>query len=162
MSDQWRYQRTRAGEYASPLGRGDLRDMHLADTYALAARLGWVPVLPELRPQPARPRRRGRGRGAAGRRATSSRELAEGRLRFAAEDPDGPGNFPKVLTLWRANLLGSSSKGHEYFLRHVLGVEDAADPQRRGAARPALEGRRLARRGAHAASSTSSRRSTSA
>ena len=31
-----------------------------------------------------------------------------------------------MLTLWRANLLGSSSKGHEYFLRHLLGVEDAA------------------------------------
>jgi nitrate reductase alpha subunit len=54
------------------------------------------------------------------------RELKEGRLRFAAEDPDAPGNYPRVLTLWRANLLGSSSKGHEYFLRHILGVPDAA------------------------------------
>jgi nitrate reductase alpha subunit len=52
--------------------------------------------------------------------------LKEGRLRFAAEDPDAAGNYPRVLTLWRANLLGSSSKGHEYFLRHVLGVPDAA------------------------------------
>ena len=34
-----------------------------------------------------------------------------------------------MLTLWRANLLGSSSKGHEYFLRHLLGVDG-----RRGAA----------------------------
>ena len=31
-----------------------------------------------------------------------------------------------MLSLWRANLLGSSSKGHEYFLRHILGVPDAA------------------------------------
>jgi nitrate reductase alpha subunit len=54
------------------------------------------------------------------------RELKEGRLRFACEDPDSPDNHPRVLTLWRANLLGSSSKGHEYFLRHILGVEDAA------------------------------------
>jgi nitrate reductase alpha subunit len=52
--------------------------------------------------------------------------LKAGELRFAAEDPDAPENFPRVCTLWRANLLGSSSKGHEYFLRHILGVEDAA------------------------------------
>ena len=27
-----------------------------------------------------------------------------------------------MLTAWRANLLGSSSKGNEYFLRHLLGT----------------------------------------
>ena len=30
-----------------------------------------------------------------------------------------------MLTVWRANLLGSSGKGHEYFLRHLLGTDDA-------------------------------------
>lgn len=54
------------------------------------------------------------------------RELKAGRLRFAAEDPDAPENFPRILTLWRSNLLGSSSKGHEFFLKHLLGVPDAA------------------------------------
>ena len=29
------------------------------------------------------------------------------------------------MTIWRANLLGSSGKGMEYFMRHLLGVEDA-------------------------------------
>ena len=29
------------------------------------------------------------------------------------------------MTVWRANLLGSSGKGHEYFLKHMLG---AAEP----------------------------------
>ena len=53
-------------------------------------------------------------------------ELARREARFACEDPDDPENFPRVLSLWRANLLGSSSKGHEYFLRHILGVPDAA------------------------------------
>jgi nitrate reductase alpha subunit len=125
MSDQWRYQRTRAGEFASPLGRGDLGDMHLADTYALAARLGWMPSYPTFDRNPLDLADEAAAVGAPVAEHVV-RELAEGRLRFAAEDPDGPGNFPKVLTLWRANLLGSSSKGHEYFLRHVLGVEDAA------------------------------------
>ena len=83
-------------------------------------------VLSELRPQPARPLRRGARARASSPPSTSSRELREGRLRFACEDPDDPANFPRVLSLWRANLLGSSSKGHEYFLRHMLGVPDAA------------------------------------
>ncbi len=47
-SGQWRYQRTRAGEYASPVGRGTLKEMHLADCYALAARLGWMPSYPSF------------------------------------------------------------------------------------------------------------------
>jgi nitrate reductase alpha subunit len=29
------------------------------------------------------------------------------------------------MTIWRANLLGSSGKGMEYFMRHLLGVDDA-------------------------------------
>jgi nitrate reductase alpha subunit len=41
------------------------------------------------------------------------------------EDPDDPANFPRVLTVWRANLLGSSGKGNEYFLRHLLGADSA-------------------------------------
>ena len=28
--------------------------------------------------------------------------------------------------MWRANLLGSSAKGNEYFLRHLLGTDSAA------------------------------------
>ena len=30
------------------------------------------------------------------------------------------------MTVWRANLLGSSGKGHEYFLKHLLGTTDNA------------------------------------
>ncbi|MGH3594740.1 MAG: molybdopterin dinucleotide binding domain-containing protein, partial [Mycobacterium sp.] len=36
-----------------------------------------------------------------------------------------PVNFPRVLTVWRANLLGSSGKGMEYFMRHLLGADNA-------------------------------------
>ncbi|MGE5690380.1 MAG: nitrate reductase subunit alpha, partial [Pseudomonadota bacterium] len=125
MSDQFRYQRTRAGEFASAVGRGTLKDMHLADTVALSARLGWMPSFPSFDRNPLD---LCDSAAAAGLEVPAYvvRELKEGRLRFAAEDPDDPACHPRVLTLWRANLLGSSSKGHEYFLRHVLGVEDAA------------------------------------
>ena len=52
-------------------------------------------------------------------------QLKKGELHFAVEDPDDPANFPRVLFLWRANLLGASGKGHEYFLKHLLGVDNA-------------------------------------
>ena len=53
-------------------------------------------------------------------------QLKSGELGFAADDPDDPANFPRALTVWRANLLGSSGKGNEYFLRHLLGTDAAA------------------------------------
>ncbi|HXH96057.1 MAG TPA: molybdopterin-dependent oxidoreductase, partial [Gaiellaceae bacterium] len=112
-SDQWRYQRTKAGEYASPLGRGTLKEMHLADCYALAARLGWMPSYPTFDRNPLELTAEAEAAGVDPAEHVV-RELQAGRLRFAAEDPDAPGNYPRVLTLWRANLLGSSSKGHEY------------------------------------------------
>jgi nitrate reductase / nitrite oxidoreductase, alpha subunit len=46
-------------------------------------------------------------------------------VKFAIEDPDSPENFPRILFLWRANLLGASGKGHEYFLKHLLGTQHA-------------------------------------
>jgi nitrate reductase alpha subunit len=125
MSDQWRYQRTKAGEFASALGSGSLRDLHMADCVALSARLGWMPSYPSFDRNPLDLCDEAAAEGLEVPDYVV-RELREGRLRFAAEDPDAPENHPRVLTLWRANLLGSSSKGHEYFLRHVLGVEDAA------------------------------------
>jgi nitrate reductase alpha subunit len=52
-------------------------------------------------------------------------QLRNGHLRFAAEDPDAPENFPRILAVWRANLLGSSAKGNEYFLKHLLGTDSS-------------------------------------
>ena len=42
------------------------------------------------------------------------------------EDPEAEDNHPRILSLWRSNLLGSSAKGNEYFLRHLLGTDSAA------------------------------------
>ncbi|HEY1277397.1 MAG TPA: nitrate reductase subunit alpha [Thermoleophilaceae bacterium] len=125
MSDQWRYETFGAGEFASPAGNGALDGKHLADCVALGARLGWLPMHPTFDRNPLDLADEARAAGAEPA-AHLARELGEGRLRFACEQPDEPENFPRILTLWRANLLGSSSKGHEYFLRHILGVPDAA------------------------------------
>lgn len=43
-------------------------------------------------------------------------------MQFSIEDPDHPVNFPRNLFVWRANLISSSGKGHEYFLKHLLGT----------------------------------------
>ncbi|ORM73921.1 nitrate reductase subunit alpha, partial [Mixta gaviniae] len=50
--------------------------------------------------------------------------LKSGALRFAAEQPDNPQNYPRNLFVWRSNLLGSSGKGHEYMLKYLLGTEN--------------------------------------
>ena len=123
-SDQWRYESFGAGELASPLGRGLFTGRSFADCLAQASRLGWTPSHPAFDRNPLD---LGDEAAAAGRTAAEyvAGELKAGRLRFAGEDPDDPRNFPRVLTVWRANLLGSSGKGMEYFMRHLLGVEDA-------------------------------------
>ena len=41
---------------------------------------------------------------------------------MSCEDPDHPDNWPRNMFVWRSNLLGSSGKGHEYFLKHLLGT----------------------------------------
>mgnify|MGYP000969139345 CR=1 FL=1 len=56
-------------------------------------------------------------------------QLKSGELAFAVEDPEHEDNHPRLLSLWRSNLLGSSAKGNEYFLRHLLGTDSAATAQ---------------------------------
>ncbi len=51
-----------------------------------------------------------------------AKALKSGELQMSCEDPDHPDNWPRNLFVWRSNLLGSSGKGHEYFLKHLLGT----------------------------------------
>ncbi len=121
-TDQWRYEHFGAAELASPLGRGLFAGRGFADCLAVAGRLGWTPSHPAFDRNPL-------DLADEASRAVPVGAHVVGELRawpnFACEDPDDPRNFPRVLTVWRANLLGSSGKGIEYFMRHLLGVEDA-------------------------------------
>ena len=123
-SDQWRYENFDAGELASPLGRGLFTGRTFADCIAQASRLGWTPSHPFFDRNPLDLADEAARAGIPVDEHIVS-ELRAGRLRSAAEDPDDPRNFPRVMTVWRANLLGSSGKGMEYFLRHLVGAEDA-------------------------------------
>ncbi|MDZ7777855.1 MAG: molybdopterin-dependent oxidoreductase [Bacteroidales bacterium] len=51
--------------------------------------------------------------------------LKSGAITIASEDPDNPKNFPRNLFVWRSNLLGSSAKGMEYFMKHLVGTQNS-------------------------------------
>ena len=126
-TDQWRYDTLRPETVLSPLARSPAA-RHMADYNATAARLGWLPSYPQFDRNPLDIVRDAEAAGAASDEeiaAFAVERLKKGELRFAVEDPDNPANFPRVLFLWRANLLGASGKGHEYFLKHLLGADHA-------------------------------------
>jgi len=124
-TDQWRYEGYRPEDHASPLGRGLFEGMHVADVNALGARLGWLPSFPGFDRSSLDLVDEAEANGVDPATHVIE-ELRAGRLRFACEDPDDPENEPKVMTVWRANVLGSSGKGHEYFLKHLLGTTENA------------------------------------
>ncbi|WP_373499899.1 nitrate reductase subunit alpha [Desulfococcus sp.] len=126
-TDQWRYDTLGAESILWPMA-GPGKPRHMADYNAVAVRLGWLPSYPQFNRNPLEVCREAAEKGAAsdaGIVAHAVEQLKDGSLRFAVEDPDHPDNFPRVFFLWRANLLGASGKGHEYFLKHLLGVENA-------------------------------------
>ena len=78
-TDQWRYDGYRADALASPLASGRLAGMHTIDTHRALGPAGLDAVLPAVRPQPARSRRRGAARRATATSApTSPRRLRDG------------------------------------------------------------------------------------
>jgi nitrate reductase / nitrite oxidoreductase, alpha subunit len=121
-TDQWRYDGFGAGELATPLGKGLFRGRALADCVVQATRLGWTPSYPTFDRNPLDLADDSRAAGGQPGEYVAG-ELAAGNLGFACADPDAEPNWPRVLTVWRANLLGSSSKGNEYFLHHLLGTD---------------------------------------
>ncbi|MET9403680.1 nitrate reductase subunit alpha [Kitasatospora sp. NPDC002965] len=123
-TDQWRYDTFSADVLASPLGTGRFRGLATVDLLARSARLGWMPSYPTFDRNPLDLVDEARARGRDPKDHVVD-ELAAGRLGFACEDPDAPANWPRVMTLWRANLLGSSGKGAEYFTRHLLGTHSS-------------------------------------
>ncbi|MBA2946605.1 nitrate reductase subunit alpha [Streptomyces himalayensis] len=119
-TDQWRYDRFSADVHASPLGSGQFAGMTGVDCLALSARSGWMPSYPTFDKNPL-----DLGDVFGDPIAHVVAQLRSGELKFAVEDPDAPQNWPRVLTLWRANLLGSSAKGAEYFTKHLLGTHSS-------------------------------------
>ena len=126
-TDQWRYDNMDARNLLSPLAEKE-KNRHMADYNVFAARQGWLPSYPQFDCNTIDLCKDAMDQGAASNEEIidyAVDKLKKGEVNFAVEDPDNPVNFPRVFFLWRANLLGASSKGHEYFLKHLLGIENA-------------------------------------
>ncbi|MCG8545161.1 MAG: nitrate reductase subunit alpha, partial [Alphaproteobacteria bacterium] len=120
-TDQWRYESLGIDEILSPTAPEGPWDGALIDYNIRAERMGWLPSAPQLKTNPLK---------IAAAAADAGKEPADyvidalksGDLQMSCEDPDDPANWPRNLFVWRSNLLGSSGKGHEYFLKHLLGT----------------------------------------
>lgn len=126
-TDQWKYEEMGADSLKSPTG-GEIRYQHPADYNVLAARLGWLPSYPQFNKNSLT-----FAEEAALQGKTSNEDIVKhtleqivsGDTKFAAEDPGAPENFPRSLFVWRSNLISSSAKGQEYFMKHLLGASDS-------------------------------------
>jgi len=122
-TDQWRYEKLQIGDLLSPLANPARYSGSFIDFNLRAERMGWLPSAPQLSTNPLELCREA---AAAGQDAKdyAVAKLKDGSLQLAAQDPDAPQNHPRCLIVWRSNLLGSSGKGHEYFLKHLLGTQN--------------------------------------
>jgi nitrate reductase / nitrite oxidoreductase, alpha subunit len=123
-TDQWRYDTADNAHLASPLGDGRFAGRMPVDMIATSARLGWMPSYPTFDRSSLDLAEEAAASGVEPP-AYVTQQAASGALGFACEDPDAEENWPRVLTVWRSNLLGSSAKGDEYFLRHLIGSDDS-------------------------------------
>ncbi len=125
-TDQWRFDGYQADALASPLAEGSFTGMHTADTIAQSARMGWMPFYPQFDANPLDLADQAKAAVDAGEAPDAAtyvaNRLADGTLQPSIADVDAPENWPRTLTLWRSNLMGSSAKGNEYFLKHLLGT----------------------------------------
>ena len=122
--DQWRYEKPFA-KYAGLKGDNELTSSHAADLNARAVRMGWLPFYPQFERSSLEIVKDAEKAGAKSDQEIVDYvvgKLKDKTLRFAAEDPDHPNNWPRVWFIWRGNAIMASGKGHEYFLDHYLGT----------------------------------------
>lgn len=136
-TDQWRSDEIETEDLTSPLRTP--RYHHSGDYNVMAARLGWLPAYPTFNKSGAKIVAEARAAGATddeGIKAHLVSQLKGKTLDFSYADPDAPENFPRNLIVWRANLLGSSAKGSEYFFKYLLGTKHGVYEQEQMAAQP--------------------------
>ncbi len=126
-TDQWRYETLRGDDLTSPAGKGKYKGYSLADYNVAAVRMGWLPSAPHWNTNPLDLVSEAEKAGATDEASIAQHvigKLKDGSLDVAFADPDAPENWPRNLFVWRANLIGTSAKGHEYFLKHLLGAQN--------------------------------------
>ena len=120
-SDQWRYETMAINDLLSPTAPKGPWEGTMIDFNIRSERMGWLPSAPQLESNPLQV---AKDAAAAGMEAKDyvAQSLKNGTLKLSCADPDNPKNWPRNMFVWRSNLLGSSGKGHEYFLKHLLGT----------------------------------------
>ncbi len=126
-TDQWRYEKSFTDYHTVPPNQkeGSLAKGHTMDVQVRAVKNGWLPFYPQFTENSLEIVEKAKADGAVGGDAIVEQALSRiksGDLKFAIEDPDAPECWPRVWFIWRGNALMSSSKGHEYFLKHYLGT----------------------------------------
>jgi nitrate reductase alpha subunit len=135
-TSQWRHEKLNVQEVLGPTAdRAKYGDLSMIDLNARAERMGWLPSAPQLRTNPLDLVAQA---DAAGKDpiAHAVEQLKSGALKMSCEDPDDPANFPRNMFVWRSNILGSSGKGHEYFLKYLLGTQNAVFGDEAAAIKP--------------------------
>jgi nitrate reductase alpha subunit len=122
-TDQWRYEKLGVDEVLSPLADKSLYGGSMIDYNVRAERMGWLPSAPQLQTHPMQVVRDAQSAGMDAKDYVV-KSLKDGSLRMSCEDPDHPDNWPRNMFVWRSNIIGSSGKGHEYFLKHLLGTSN--------------------------------------
>ena len=123
-TDQWRYEKLTVPEILSPTAPDGPWEGSLIDFNIRAERMGWLPSAPQLKQNPLDVAKAAEQSGQEVKDYVVSKlKSGDGEVAFACETPDSPACFPRNLFVWRSNLLGSSGKGHEYFLKHLLGTK---------------------------------------
>ncbi len=128
-SDQWRYERGFTAYDVLPGQKPEAPKEHTIDMQVQAVRRGWLPFFPQFNRSSIEVAQAAAASGAIQDQDTVRYvvdQLKAGQLKFAVADPDAPENWPRVWFIWRGNAIGTSAKGHEYFLRHYLGTHSSA------------------------------------
>lgn len=124
-TDQWKYEESGVDKLQSPLSN-ELKHQHPADYNVLAARLGWLPSYPQFDCNSLLFGEEAKESGDDSNETIIKNavdSVKNKKTKFAIEDPDAKQNHPKTLFVWRSNLISSSAKGQEYFMKHLLGAK---------------------------------------
>ncbi|MFB2004098.1 nitrate reductase subunit alpha [Staphylococcus aureus] len=124
-TDQWKYEESNVDKLKSPLAK-HIKHQHPADYNVTAAKLGWLPSYPQFNKNSLLFAEEAKENGDDSNEAILKRAINEVKTKqtkFAVEDPDLRKNHPKTLFVWRSNLISSSAKGQEYFMKHLLGTK---------------------------------------
>ena len=125
-TEQYRYDNSHASHLGSPLAsHGSIEDKMAADTMVEAMNRGWMPSYPQFNKNSLLLADEAKAAGQDIKDYVVN-QLESGDLEFSYNNPSAKENWPRILLNWRTNLLGSSAKGTEFFLRHLLGVDSDA------------------------------------